>query len=349
MRATFKYYLDDQEAELIAQFCKTSEYCAIEQQLGFPEILYNTRINYFYLIDDLGVIRSFCQVNENFRFAHVWYGPVCEDRDLMIESVKNIAEYYKRRKFWYLGIQPYRKTGFDADYIEYKLNSILKIDYLFNNENTKASLEIDLNKDIEEIFRTFSKGHKSAVKKAQTIGITVSERTTDTELGLFIESYLKMCSARKIKSHSVHELESICRYLEKYKIGTLLLVKDADHKILGGSLFAYQGLSVRYLLSASDPDRRDMPVAHLAIYKAIENAKRNNFKYFDLWGYNHFAVQDDQAYLVNRFKKGFGGTFTFLMKKMNISLVPNGFLLYVTYNYLKRKTAILKNLLSGKN
>ena len=349
MKTVFTYKLDNLESEKIVEFCNTADFCAIEQRLGFPEILYNTKINYFFLMDETGAIRSFSQINEKFRFAHVWFGPVCDDVDLTIESVKIMADYYRRRGFWYIGIQPYRKTGFESDYIEYKLNSHLNIDYLFNTENTKASLEIDLSRSMEEIFSAFSKGHRSAVKKAQALGITVSERSSVEEWTSFMEIYLKMCAARKISNHTVLEMERICGYLEQSNTGKLLLVKDADLNILGGSVFAYQGISVRYLLSASDPERRDIPVSHLAIYKAIEEAKSAGFRYFDLWGYSHFTQADDQVYLVNRFKKGFGGYFTFFMKKMNISLKPGGFRIYNTYNRIKKRFNSLKNILFRGN
>jgi len=128
-----------------------------------------------------------------------------------------------------------------------------------------------------------------------------------------------------------------------------LLAYSADNEILGGAVFAYQGVSVRYLLSASDPDRRDLPISHLIVYEAIERAKSLHFKFFDFWGYNHFALPTDQIYLVNRFKHGFGGYFTFMMKKMNISLIPYGFLFYKLSNRAKKGLILMKKFRRQKN
>ena len=331
--AVFKRELDESEAKAVNDFCHAADYFAVEQAIGFPEILYTARITYFWLSDDQG-IRSFAQINEAFGCAHIWFGPVCDDPNMMIESVIRIADFYKGKGYWYLGIQPYRKSGSEADYIEYILNRQLRIKYLFTNENTKSSLEIDLGMNPNDIYSRFSKGHKSAVTKAVKSGITINEMITPAHLEDFTRIYEKMRNHRRIKGHTAEEIRRICNYLTINRCGTTLLAKDSNGEVIGGSVFVFQGLSVRYLLSAADPSRRDMPVTHYIIYKAIDQFKGLGYRYFDFWGYNHFARPDEQIYQVNKFKKGFGGNFIFLMKKMNISLVPGGFALYRFYSFL---------------
>jgi hypothetical protein len=327
MRAVFKSELSDAEIKGIKEFCASVDYFSLEQSLGFPEILYGNAITYFYLTDD-DTIKSFCQVNENFRFAFIWYGPVCCDREIMVTSINEIINYYKKRHFWYLAIQMYYKSGYDTDYIEYALNKAHRIKYIFNNENTKSSLEIDLAGSIENINSLLRKGHKSDLKKAVKEGITVEELKDESDLKHFTDIYLEMCRARAIGGHSAKEIIDICNYLVNNKRGQLLLARDCNGTLIGGAILAYQGISVRYLLGASDPERRDLPLLHLVIYEAIVRSKSMNFRYFDFWGYNHFAEQGDQGYNINHFKKGFGGYYTFLAKKMNIDLVPYGYRIY---------------------
>lgn len=327
MQAVFRYNLSDAEIKNIKEFCDSADYFSLEQSLGFPEILYRGKINYFYLTDD-DTIKSFCQINENFRFAHIWFGPVCCDREIMITSINEIIDFYKKRGFWYLAIQMYYKSGYDTDYIEYALNNKHNITYVFNNENTKSSLEIDLEKSIEDIYSSVRKGHKSDIKKAIREGIRVEELKDEGELKHFTDLYLKMCKTRVIGGHSAEEIHNICNYLVMNKKGQILLAKDCNNVIIGGAILAYQGISVRYLLGASDPDRRELPLLHLVIYEAIMKAKSMNFRYFDFWGYNHFAEESDQAFNINHFKKGFGGYHTFFAKKMNVNLFPSGYRIY---------------------
>jgi len=327
MEAIFKAELNNDEKRKITAFCGSVEYFAIEQALGFTEILYKARTRYFYLKEN-DEIKSFCQVNENFKFAHIWYGPVCSDKEILIKSLREIISFYKSQGFWYLGVQMYVKSGYDADFIEYTLSRSNKIKYIFNNENTKSSIEIDLNESSEDIYSKIRKGHKSDIRKAINSGISVEEPKDHNDLKSFTEIYLKMCKARAIRGHTSREIEGICNYIIQNRIGKLLLAKDKSKEIIGGAILVYQGISVRYLISASDPDRRDLPMTHLIIYTALERAKSEGFKYFDFWGYNHFAEKDEQAFNINHFKKGFGGYYTFFAKKMNISLIPFGFDLY---------------------
>lgn len=324
MQAVFKSELDKIDLEKIKNFCNSVEYISLEQSLGFPEVLYKSKINYFYLLDN-GIIKSFSQILENFKFAHIWFGPVCCDRELMIASIEEIINFYKKKGFWYLGIQMYYKSGYDADYIEYNLNKNNNITYVFNNDNTKSSLEINLENSIEEITSNIRKGHKSDIKKALKSGLKVEAIKDEADLHLFTEIYLKMCRVRKIGGHSAIEIFRICDYLIKNNKGQIMVAKDSNDTIIGGAIMAYQGISVRYLLGASDPDRRDLPLLHLVIFEAIKNAKSGAFRYFDFWGYNHFADENDQANNINHFKKGFGGYYIFFAKKMNINLVAKGY------------------------
>jgi lipid II:glycine glycyltransferase (peptidoglycan interpeptide bridge formation enzyme) len=108
----------------------------------------------------------------------------------------------------------------------------------------------------------------------------------------------------------------------KQQVGKFVLVTDADGKVLGGIALVLQGKTVRYFKGAADPAIRNLPVLHLAIWESILWSKENGFSHFDLWGYNHFVDESDQVYFINRFKKGFGGTFTFYPKKMYFLFKP---------------------------
>lgn len=335
MQAIFKYELSESEVSRIREFCSGADYFAVEQSIGFSGILYSSRVNYFFLTENDKIL-SFCQINETHRLAHVWYGPVCNDRDLIIMSLNEIISHYKKRRFWYLGIQMFLKAGYDCDYIEYHLNRSNRIIYRFDNENTKASIEIDLQSPPEQIIQQMRKGHRSDIKKAVNSGITIGIGSKTEDTGDFISVYRKMCQFRSIAGHSTTTVNEIVRYLADNNQGELLVARDPSGKVIGGAVFAFQGISVRYLLSASDPETRHLPVAHLIIMKALERGRVNGFKYFDFWGYNHFADENDPAYNINKFKKGFGGYFTFFAKRMNISLVPFGYNIFKLFAVIKK-------------
>ena len=337
IQVRFKYDLDEDEINDIKRFCDSADYCAAEQLLGWTEMFYKTRILYFYLKDESG-IKSFCQINESFRSANIHFGPVCDDRELMVESLEQIIRFYKNLGYFYLGVQMYYKSGFDTDYIEYALNKHHKIKYLFNSENTKSSFEINLADPEEKIWERLRDGHKKSIKKANKLGIRIETLQRTEDLMPFLNIYLKMCLARHINDSELSErnIHEIYNFLEKNNKGNFLLIKDESGAVLGGAIMVFQGLSVRYLKGASDPDRKNIPLLHSLLYNAILMAKNKNFKYFDFWGYNHFVDESDQLYNINYFKKGFGGYYTFFAKKMNIELVLYGFLIFKMILLLKK-------------
>lgn len=332
MQAIFKYDLDQVEVENIKTFCDSADYCSIEQSIGWTHMFCESKICYFYLIDE-GAIKSFAQINENFRFASIIFGPVCCDKDLMINSINEIIHYYKNHRYIYLNIQMYLKSGHDSEYVEYAINKLHKVTYKFDNLNTKSSIEINLEDKQEDILNNLRNNHKRSIRKALQMNLKVTEVADQSELAAFFEIIVKMSKIRQheVGIYSLDQLIKINNYLINNKKGLILLIKDVNEIILGGVILVYQGISVRYFFGASDPDKRDIPTLHLALYEAIKKAKTDNFKFFDFWGYNHFASEGDQVFNINHFKKGFGGSYIFFAKKMNISLIPKG---YNIYRYL---------------
>lgn len=337
MDAVFKYELDRNEIEKIEKYCDSVDYCAAEQFIGWITMFHKPKICYFYLLDE-GVIKSFCQITEKYWAAQISLGPVCCDKEVMVKSIDEIIYYYQKKHFYYLGIQMYFKTGFDLDYIEYQLNKKHDIKYFFNPENTKTSIEIDLGKSTEDIFDQFSSSHRNSIKKAIKLGVTIETINEEKELKTMLGIFKKMCDKRKIHDDtfaSANEKE-ICDFLINKRKGQILAIKDKDGVMVGGIILIFQGNTVRMYKGASDPERRDIPMNHLLIYEIVKNAKNANFKYLDLWGYNHFVNKNDQVFQINKFKMGFGGYWTFFAKKMNVNLFPMGYYIFKTLLKIKK-------------
>ncbi len=338
MQAVFTYKLDDDEIRNIHKFCESAESCSIEQCPDWKKLFPETKFCYFYLYDESG-IKSYSQIIESHRLAQINYGPVCPDKDDMVDSISEIIEYYRKKHFLFLSIQLYFKSGYETDYVEYKLNKKYKIKYIFDNANTKSSIEIDLENNMDDIFRNFSKGHKSDVKKAKKLGITTETINNLSDLGVFNEIYTKMCEVRNIdrgelRADAIFELYDL---LKSKNRGKILIARDKSRQIVGGVILVAQGNTIRYFKAATDLEMRSLPITHLLIFEAIKQAKIDGFRYFDFWGINHFADKEDQIYNINHFKKGFGGYYTFFAKKMNINLLPFGFGIYKMALFLKKK------------
>ena len=337
MNTVFKYKLEDGEVENIKSYCNSVDYCSVEQYPGWTQLFYKPKTCYFYLYDESG-IKSFCQIEEKFKSAHIYLGPVCCDKDLMVTSLNEIILYYKKKHYYYLGVLMYYKSGYDSDYIEYILNKKYSIKYIFDEENTRTSIEIDLGKSEEELWKLYKENHRYSIRKAIKAGLTVDIIKNSEELDSFSKICAKMCKVRNIPDDCLpaNTVNDIFNYLKSNNKGQIMIIKDKEGIMLGGIIIIYQGISVRLYKGASDPDRRDLPISHLLISEIVQRTKKDNFKYLDLWGYNHFVDKEHQVYSINKFKKGFGGYCTFFAKKMNINLIPYGYYIYWTLYSLKK-------------
>ncbi len=343
MHFFFKYNISDTEIDQIKRFYNSLDLVTIEQYPKWNEVIedYSSKVCYFLAKENEETV-CFAQIKEigikSIHFtAQIEFGPIFKDADFLIKSMEKIHRYYKRKGFTYLFIQLAIPTGAISDYIECKLNQLLKIRYIFDRQN-KTSILVDLKPQEEEIFRNFSKGHKSAVKKAIREGIITKEVDSIDEVSALSEIYIKMCQSRKLSINiekTKRQFKNIFIFLKEERKGIMLIVKDRLGTVIGGLIAVFEGNRVRYYKGTSDPERKNIPILHLAFWEVIKRAKREGFKYFDLWGYNHYVDDKDQIFYLNRFKKGFGGKYIFYPKIMHIDLKPFGYFIYKGSELLK--------------
>ena len=334
MHFQFNYNIDQECKSNFTEFYNSLNWVAIEQHpLWWKSIEPSKKICWFTAQKD-GLI--FCSAiieerGEKFiRHASIQFGPLFRSNDALLLSLEQICLYYSRLGFVFLTVQLSLETGADADYIEYNINKTRKPVRYFDRENW-SSVIIDLSLDLDVLLRNMSKGHKSDIKKAQKSGLRVSCDFTGDHFDAFISIYRKMHQFRGLKEHkdgSAVYLKGILDFFEKHKAGRFFLVYDDEQNVIGGIAIVYQNKTVRYFKGAADPDSRNLPVLHLAITEGIKSSKAEGYAYFDLWGYNHFVTEDDQVFFINRFKKGFGGSYIFYPKKMYFIFKPIQYKLY---------------------
>lgn len=315
----------------IKKFYKSLDSVTIEQYPQWENIIMdNGRFTYFVAEKDDEIV-CFAKVREYkisiFSYAHIQCGPLFRDSDNLIESLCELYAYYKTKGVIKLDVLLGIETGKIASYIEYKLAKY--INYSVSNIiGNWSSIRLELKTDEDVIFRNFSKGHKSDIKKALKLGIKISsEDLSEQDLRYFYEDYSLMASQRGL-GHIEEERDffiSLKHFFDKEQNGKFYLVKDEMNTIIGGIIVVYQGDTVRYYKGAANPKFRHIPILHIALWEAVKDAKLRGFKYFDFWGYNHWVNEDNQIFFINRFKKGFGGEYVFYPK--TISFVYHPFML----------------------
>ncbi len=345
MKFDFTYRLSPGEKSDIEVFYHSLDHVTIEQYPDWTG-LEEGNFNYcFFTAREDGKIVCSAVIMERrariFRSARIRFGPLFNDADVAIASIQAIHRHYRSQGYTFTTIQMAIPTGYIADYIEYRLNKAVEIRYYYNRDNW-SSLALDLHKTEEEILKNFSKGHKSDIKKSEKIKISVAGMSTREELEVFCGIFIKMNKERGLLINgedSISFFNNLYDFVQQQGKGRFLIVKDESGNILGGIVILFQGDTVRYFKGASDSGYRHIPILHSAIWEGIKEAKSMGFHYFDFWGYNHFVNEKDQVFYINRFKKGFGGSYTFYPKQMYFIYKP---LMYRLFKLLMDLKGFLK-------
>ena len=326
----FKYSLSETDKQELINFYKKFEFISINQYPKWEEINNPGKKVCYYINKKLGRVKSYCVILESHKIAYVNYGPIAETTEEIIESVNLIKEYYRGINFLKLVI----KLG-DVDSIGLQVLNHFKGEYLIEKKPYNwSTLRIELNEDIDTIFKKFRSNHKQSIKKAIKQNVDVRPIPNLDEVRELANIFDKMYSNRKlIKSFdSTYQVFSkIFSFFNEKNTGWVLGVYDGK-KLIGGLILPIQGKTVYYQYGMTSVDFRHIPILHLGLYEAIKRAKEKGYAFFDFGGYMPDIEKTDQIYHINRFKKWFGGEILFYPKNMHFILSP---LRYSVYSRLK--------------
>lgn len=339
MSFSVKNKLNIDEHNNVLKFLNSLSFYCVEQHPGWNSNIEKYSQTFFLSTDEKGDINCFGNIilsKGPFKTANINFGPAFKDYKVLTEAIEFLHHYFSTHKFIFFSIQLGTYINVQTELLEYVINNSFKVRYFFTHANSWTSICVDLKPSENDILRSFSKGHKSSIKSAYSKNnLRVSIENNTENLRSFIDVYMKMETARKLtfeKKRVIQLFESINDFIYENNNGFIEYIFDGD-TLVGGLIILNQGNSARYYKGASDPERRDIPVLHFGLFEAMKICKENGCTSLDLWGYNHFASKTDQLFYINRFKKGFGGDFTFFPKRMNFILKPKYFILYTFFRF----------------
>ncbi len=183
---------------------------------------------------------------------------------------------------------------------------------IFGNVDKCATFVVDLSLDEQAIFKSFSKGRKSAIKKAQKMGVEVKILEGASGFSLLSDyCYLEnKLFDNKQNSYSNIYFKSEA-YLKKLLSSgnTYVAMAYYEDKPVAGSIIVAHYKSLYYYLGASDIElNRLTNGASLLKYESILYGKKKGCQEFDLGGIPFVELDaSDSLYGVYKFKKDFGG------------------------------------------
>lgn len=164
---------------------------------------------------------------------------------------------------------------------------------------------LDLEREADKIFRTFRKGTKSAIKKAEKEDIEI--RICNSEESI-IEFYKLNCITRK--SHGLPPqprgfFKNVYRHILKSGLGIVILALYRGEPI-AGAVFFHFGEKAMYKYGASKREYQDLRANNLIVWRAI--------KYYLEKGCNKFCFgrTERENEGLRTFKNGWGAEETVL-------------------------------------
>ncbi|MBS3090581.1 peptidoglycan bridge formation glycyltransferase FemA/FemB family protein [Candidatus Pacearchaeota archaeon] len=162
-------------------------------------------------------------------------------------------------------------------------------------KDIQATIEIDLTKTLEELWKGLDKDARWGVNKAKKEGLIMQE-AKEEDWQKFYPIYADTCKRGIIPPLPLEETKK-----------SKLFVCKKDANIIAGAAVKQKDEKIELFLNASLPKFLNLQPNNLIYWGLIEYGKNNNFKVLDLGGYQLKAKPGNKLYEVNRFKERWGG------------------------------------------
>ena len=198
----------------------------------------------------------------------------------------------------------------------------------------KATVIIDLNKN-EDTKIFLDKDSRYDINKALKQNVKITDGTKDnSEWENFFKIYNLAGKYWGVKMLTKNEFMKF-RELGKFNLAKLFIAKIGDI-IASGSIVLNSGNTLIFYINAINPDKKQLQSNSLLVWEIMNYAKKNDFKYFDLFGYDLYAKKNEKTYGINKFKMSFGGEIKKFYKFTDSNMLVIGRKLYNKIRLLKK-------------
>ena len=163
-------------------------------------------------------------------------------------------------------------------------------------KDIQATIDIDLSKSEEDLFKQVDKDAKWGIKKAEKDNISVVLTKSEEDLKRFYDIYKKTIIIGGIVPDNIEELK---------KGNYRLFIAKKDDQVIAGAIIEILDEKVRLKYNASLQNFLKFQPNNLIYWTLIKWGKREGFKIFDLGGYQLKAHGHLTG--INRFKERWGG------------------------------------------
>jgi serine/alanine adding enzyme len=192
----------------------------------------------------------------------------------------------------------------------------------------RSSIRLDLAPSEDELFASFSKGHRADVKRAERVGVKVRVGTQESDVDALHRMLVATTERKAFEYHTGAYYRTLWRL---FGDAARLYLAELNGDVVAASLVLAWGDNGLYLFAGSTRAGLDSRAGHLLQWHAIRWAKERGARTWDLWGIadargrmelaRAAGVADDSPEMtrleaearrdpkdgLERFKKGWGG------------------------------------------
>lgn len=211
----------------------------------------------------------------------------------------------------------------------------LSSDAMHPNRQPEATEIVDLSGGFDSVLSRMKPKTRYNIRVAEKHGVTVESGTSPALLKEFLMLSAQTAKRQHIRLHPDTYYNTMLRLLGPMGMCEIVITRYRDAARAALFLIKF-GDTVTYLHGASSSEDRNVMAPYSAHAFAMQNAQRDGFHYYDLWGVAPQSASDDHPYHhITRFKQGFGGTYVEYPRAIVRNLSTFKFLAYNTYRKLR--------------
>lgn len=183
------------------------------------------------------------------------------------------------------------------------------------------------DRSIDEIFASFDSGYRYKIRRSAKRE-TVLKVGTREDLPEFHRLLVQTTQRQKFNGQPLSYFEKLFDVLGERNVHLQLAYLDGE--LIAGALLLCYGTTAIYLYGASSEHHREAMPNHLIQWTLIQWAKAQGFDTYSFGGIPGYNDENNPAYGIYRFKKGFRGEVVEYIGEINFPLRPVAYALRET-------------------
>ncbi|MFH1967147.1 MAG: peptidoglycan bridge formation glycyltransferase FemA/FemB family protein [Patescibacteria group bacterium] len=184
------------------------------------------------------------------------------------------------------------------------------------------TLQLDLNLSDEELLAQMRKNHRSAIRKADQLGIVTSVTTDVDQIQEFYDHQLELAKRHGFVPFGFEFLRNQFQVFASRQAVALIHARTAQEELLASAFVIFYNQEAVYHYGVSTDANRSLPGSYACQWRAMMEARLRGCIRYNFWGVVPLDQPHHRFAGVSLFKRGFGGQEVEYIKAHDIPLSP---------------------------